>query len=71
MGRARLPAIVAATRRCVDMQALWTIIVFLFVAGVLAIAVFALFELTPFARHSDRFRDPRTGERLSESPRLD
>jgi hypothetical protein len=54
-----------------EMQALYTIVVFAFVVVVLAIVGWALFEVTPFARHKDRFRDPRTGKRLSESPRLD
>jgi hypothetical protein len=53
------------------MQALSTVIVFIFVIGVLGTVAFALFEITPFARHRDRFRDPRTGKRLGESPRLD
>jgi hypothetical protein len=53
------------------MQALYTVIVFLFVIVVLGTVAFALFEMSPFARHQDRFRDPKTGKRLSESPRLD
>jgi hypothetical protein len=52
------------------MQALITVIVFVFVIGVLAAAAFALFEVTPFARHKDRYRDAGTGKRI-ESPRLD
>jgi hypothetical protein len=52
------------------MQALYTVIVFVFVIGVLAAVGFALFEVTPFARHEDRYRDDRTGKRI-ESPRLD
>ena len=52
------------------MQALITVIVFVFVIGVLAHRAFALFEITPFARHKDRYRDPVTGKRI-ESPRLD
>ena len=52
------------------MQTVYTIIVFVFVIGVLAAAAFALFEVTPLARHKDRFRDPQTGKRV-ESPRLD
>jgi hypothetical protein len=61
----------ACIKEVVGMQALYTVIVFVFVIGVLAVAAFAVFELTPFARHKDRFRDPRTGKRLGESPRLD
>ena len=51
------------------MQSLATITVFLFVVGVLATVAYALFEVTPLARHRDRFRDTR-GRRV-ESPRLD
>jgi hypothetical protein len=28
-------------------------------------------ELTPFAHHVDRYRDPRTGKRSFESPHLE
>jgi hypothetical protein len=52
------------------MQALYTIVVFVFVIGVLAAVAFALFEVTPLAHHKERFRDPRTGKRV-ESPHLD
>ena len=53
------------------MQAIWIIVVFVFVIGVLATVGYALFELTPFAPRSDRYRDPGTGKRISDSPRLD
>ena len=39
-----------------------------FVVGVLAVVAYALFELSPFARHDDRYHEP--GER-QQSPRLD
>jgi len=52
------------------MEALITVVVFVFVVAVLATAAYALFEITPFARHKDRFRDARTGNRI-DSPRLD
>jgi hypothetical protein len=72
MKRTRRDASVRATTGGeLDMQALSTVIVFIFVIGVLGTVAFALFEITPFARHRDRFRDPRTGKRLGESPRLD
>jgi hypothetical protein len=48
-----------------------TFAVFVFVLGVLAVVAWALFETSPFARHTDQFRDPRTGERTRPSPRLD
>jgi hypothetical protein len=58
-------------RRWVEMQALYTVIVFVFVVLVLGTVAFALFELTPFARHKDHYRDPQTGKRLTESPHVD
>lgn len=48
-----------------------TFLTFAFVIGVLAVVAWALFEISPFARHSDQFRDPRTGKRRGTSPRLD
>lgn len=53
------------------MNTFFAIVVFAFVFAVLAVVAYALFELSPFARHSDSFRDPRTGARRWESPRLD
>ena len=53
------------------MQALYTVIVFVFVVGVLATVGFALYAASPFASHRDRFRDPQTGKRQSEFPHLD
>ena len=53
------------------MNTLYTLIVVVFVISVLAVVAYALFEMSPFARHADRFRDPQTGKRLGESPRLD
>ena len=52
------------------MTALFTIVVLAFVTLVLLIAAYAVFELTPFAKHSDRYRDPQ-GKRRVKSPRLD
>jgi hypothetical protein len=46
-------------------------VVFLYVVGTLAVVAWALFEMSPFARHKDQFRDPRTGKRTGPSPRLD
>jgi hypothetical protein len=46
-------------------------VVFLFVVGTLAVVAWALFEMSPFAHHKDRFRDLRTGNRIGPSPRLD
>ena len=53
------------------MEALFTAIAVAFVVLVLAVVVFALFELTPFARSTNEFRDPRTGKRIGDSPHLD
>lgn len=53
------------------MTALFTVIVIAFVLAVLALVAFAVFELTPYAKHSDHYRDPETGKRRWSSPRLD
>jgi hypothetical protein len=52
------------------MDTLFDVIALAFVATVLAVVVFALFELTPFARRSNPLRDA-TGRRMWESPHLD
>ena len=53
------------------MAAFWTIVVLGFVFAVLAVVALALFEVSPFGRHSDHYRDRRTGARRSESPNLE
>jgi hypothetical protein len=53
------------------MSTLGTIIVFAVVLAGLFVGVWALFEMSPFAKHKDRFRDPLTGRRTGQSPRLD
>jgi len=53
------------------MNTLFTVVAFGFVFLVLALFAYALFEMSPFAHHVDRFRDPRTGKRRGESPHLD
>jgi ABC-type polysaccharide/polyol phosphate export permease len=53
------------------MNVLFLLIVIVFVVAVLGVVGYALFELTPLARHVDRYRDPRTGKRRLESPHLD
>ncbi len=45
-----------------------TAITMVFVLAILAIAGYALYELTPFAHHADRYREP--GQR-QQSPHLD
>jgi hypothetical protein len=53
------------------MNIVFLIIVFVFVTSVLAFAGYALLKISPFATHSDRYRDPDTGRRLYDSPHLD
>jgi hypothetical protein len=53
------------------MSTFFAIIVFAFVFAVLVVVLYALFELGPFARHADQFRDLRTGKRKWGSPHLD
>jgi hypothetical protein len=45
-------------------------IVLVFVIGVLALVVYALYECTPFARRDNPYRDSFTGRRR-ESPHVD
>jgi hypothetical protein len=45
-----------------------TVATFVFVLAVLAVVAYALFEISPFAHHADRYHEP--GER-QQSPRLD
>ena len=53
------------------MTVLISVVVGVFVLGVLAVVAFALFEMSPFSAHANRYRDPVTGKRLFDSPRLD
>ena len=53
------------------MEIIALIAVFAFVFGTLGIVAYALFEVSPFAHHAESFRDPQTGKRRWESPRLD
>jgi hypothetical protein len=50
---------------------LGTFLAFAFVIGTLIVVGWALFEISPFARHSDEYRDSRTGKFRGSSPRLD
>ena len=52
------------------MSTFFLVIAIVFVVSVLALAGYALFELSPFGRHSDHYRD-ESGKRRFESPRLD
>lgn len=50
------------------MSTLWVVIVMAFVVAVLGVVAYALFEMSPFAHHGERYHEP--GER-QRSPRLD
>lgn len=52
------------------MSTVFVVVTIMFVIAVLALVAYALFEFTPFARHTDQFRDPVTGRRRWESPHL-
>ena len=49
----------------------FTVLVLVLVLGVLAAMGFTLFEMSPFGRHTDHYRDPGTGRRRWSSPNLE
>ena len=49
----------------------FTIVVLVLVAAVVLVIGLALFEMSPFGRHRDHYRDPRTGERTAHAPNLE
>jgi hypothetical protein len=54
------------------MGLMWTIVVLGIVLVIVpAAGVFALFEMSPFGRHKDHFRDPQTGKRRWDAPNLE
>jgi len=53
------------------MDTVYLVIVLIFVFAVLASVAYALFALSPFARHADHYRDPVTHEFIGQSPHLD
>ena len=53
------------------MEIVWTTVVLAFVVAVLLVVGVALFEMSPFGRHQDHYRDPRTGERTAHAPNLE
>ena len=53
------------------MEIVWTTVVMAFVAAVLIVVGVALFEMSPFGRHQDHYRDPRTGKRMANAPNLE
>jgi hypothetical protein len=53
------------------MGIVFTLIVVCFVVAVLGAAAFALFEISPFGRHSDHYRNLVTGKRRWDPPNLE
>jgi len=53
------------------MHIIGTAVVMVFVIGTLVAVGYALFAMSPWARHTDQFRDPGTGKRIGEAPHLD
>ena len=53
------------------MDTVYIVIVVVFVVAVLGAVAYALFEMSPFAKHADHYRDPETHKRVGQSPRLD
>ena len=53
------------------MGMLFTIVVLALVAAVVVVIGLSLFEVSPFARHVDHYRDPRTGKRTAHAPNLE
>jgi hypothetical protein len=53
------------------MGILMLVITLSFVVLVLLLAGYALFEVSPFGRHTDQLRDPRTGKRRWDPPNLE
>jgi hypothetical protein len=53
------------------MDMFFTIVALGFVVGVLLLLCHVVFELSPFARRRDHYRDLRTGKRRWSSPNLE
>jgi hypothetical protein len=53
------------------MDMFFTIVALGFVVGVLLLLCHVVFELSPFARRADHYRDLRTGERRWPNPNLE
>jgi hypothetical protein len=52
------------------MGTVFTVVVVIFVVAVLLVAAYALFEMSPFSRHKDHYRNS-AGERRYEPPNLE
>jgi len=48
-----------------------TVVAIVFVVVVLGLVAFALFEMSPFGRHKDVYRDPQTHQRRFDPPNLE
>jgi hypothetical protein len=57
--------------RRIVMGTLFTIIVLSFVAAVLLVVGYTLFEMSPLGRHKDHYRNTLTGERRWDPPNLE
>jgi len=53
------------------MEIVFSVVVILFVVGVVGLVGYALFTMTPLARHQDHYRDPVTGDRRMKGPNLE
>jgi hypothetical protein len=53
------------------MAMFFAIVVLALVAAVMAVIGLGLFEMSPFGRHQDRYRDPHTGKRTAHAPNLE
>lgn len=53
------------------MNTLLMVVAFVFVFATVALVLYALFEMSPFAHHHEQFRDSRTGAFSGKAPRLD
>jgi hypothetical protein len=47
------------------------LVVIIIVFAIVAVVFFGLYEMTPFAHHTNPYREPRSGKRLWESPHLE
>ena len=53
------------------MDTLFLVVSLTFVIAVLAVAAYGLFELSPFGRHTDVYRDPSSHKRRFDPPNLE
>jgi hypothetical protein len=54
-----------------SMNTLLMVVAFVFVFATVALVLYALFEMSPFAHHREQFRDSRTGAFSGKAPHLD